>query len=187
MSDRIMIGLVDFAAFSFEFDRWTLARSFLVRNWCGPWPTVETVGGQSGRRSFRYSTRSGSHLLKRSHLLKLRLSACDRPLGDDGPGCSLAAPIVIPKRAVALPTEANGQGRAAARSRDRAPCFLGVLHTDRDPLPTNPFSSPLFCSPQPPPLGLPQFFGLGRKAVSCFDLAAFPFVRYRRSCDATRP
>ena len=44
------------------------------------------------------------------------------------------------QESVALPTEANGQGRAAAMSRDRAPCFLGVLDPDRDPLATNSFS-----------------------------------------------
>jgi hypothetical protein len=37
MSDRKLIGFVDFAEFSFRFDRVCcgLVRSFLVRNWCG--------------------------------------------------------------------------------------------------------------------------------------------------------
>jgi hypothetical protein len=49
MSDGTMVSFVDFAAFSFEFDRvrCVLARSFLVRNWCGLRPSVEAVGGQS--------------------------------------------------------------------------------------------------------------------------------------------
>src|ERR1039458_9070707 len=60
---------------------------------------------------------------------------------------------------VALPKEANGQGRAAAMSRDRAPCFLNVLDVDRDPLDeTNSFSSRLVFSAQPRPSDLPSIF-----------------------------
>jgi hypothetical protein len=38
MSGRIMVRIVDFAAFSSEIEcvRCDLMRSFLVRNWCGP-------------------------------------------------------------------------------------------------------------------------------------------------------
>jgi hypothetical protein len=45
MSGGISIGFVDFAVFSENFVRVRCLsiRLFLVRNWCGPWPTVETL------------------------------------------------------------------------------------------------------------------------------------------------
>ena len=71
MGDGLSIGFVDFPALLFDFDhvRCVLARSILVRNWCGLWPYVVIAGGQS--EGFCYLTKS------RSHLLKLRFSACD--------------------------------------------------------------------------------------------------------------
>ena len=71
MGDGISIGFVDFPALLFDFDqvRCVLARSILVRNWCGLRPYVVIAGGQS--EGFCYLTKSGSHLLK------LRFSACD--------------------------------------------------------------------------------------------------------------
>ena len=48
MSGGKTVGLVDFVKLSFEIDRVRadLSRSFLVRNWCGPWLAVEAVGAQ---------------------------------------------------------------------------------------------------------------------------------------------
>jgi hypothetical protein len=48
MSGEIMLGFVDYASFSFGFNRvrLVLLQSFLVRNWCGPWLAVEAVGAQ---------------------------------------------------------------------------------------------------------------------------------------------
>jgi hypothetical protein len=42
MSGGILAGILDFAAFSFEFGRLHcgLERSLLVRNWCGPGDSV---------------------------------------------------------------------------------------------------------------------------------------------------
>jgi hypothetical protein len=48
--------------FDFDHVRCVLARSILVRNWCGLWPYVVIAGGQS--EGFCYLTKSGSHLLK---------------------------------------------------------------------------------------------------------------------------
>jgi hypothetical protein len=49
MSGRISISFVDFTAALFDFDHVPCVsiKSFLVRNGCGPWPSVETVDGQS--------------------------------------------------------------------------------------------------------------------------------------------
>jgi hypothetical protein len=49
MSATIVVAFVDVASFSLEVDRvcWVLVRSFPERNWCGPPPSVWTVGGQS--------------------------------------------------------------------------------------------------------------------------------------------
>jgi hypothetical protein len=61
MSGRVMVSFVDFSAFSFDFDdvRRASTRSFLVRNWCGPQPIVDSAGGQRvGRRNSAFRMRS---------------------------------------------------------------------------------------------------------------------------------
>jgi len=58
MSGGISIGFVDFPALLFDFVRVRCASIslFLVRNWCGPRPTVEISAGLGfGRRALPLS------------------------------------------------------------------------------------------------------------------------------------
>jgi hypothetical protein len=63
MSGRILIGFVDSTVFLLGSDRvrFALARSFLVRNWCGPPATGRWQAAKPGRRLSDEKRNSSPH------------------------------------------------------------------------------------------------------------------------------
>jgi hypothetical protein len=66
MSDGISISFVDFAAPLLEFDRvrCALARSFLVRSWCGPRQRKISADDETARALNRFVERSVNRFAK---------------------------------------------------------------------------------------------------------------------------